>query len=353
MTAALIYGATGYIGRLCARRATTAGLRPVLAARNPASLAETGRALKLPTRAFALDDPASLEASLRDITVVLNCAGPFSRTATPLIDACVRTGVHYLDLAGEVPEFQAAAARHEEALRAGVMVLPGAGFGVVPTDCLAAHLAKQLPDATRLELAFQTVGGLSRGTAATVARDLHHSGFRRHDGELVPQRAAAQRRRVDFGQGPVTVATNPWRADLVTAAHSTGIPTIDTYTALPGPLRGLMRLAPTVPALFGSRPWRAAMNTIIRRLPAGPTDDQLAAGASHIWARVSAPDGRAALATLHGPDAYEFTAATARLLLHYVLSGQVSPGFQTPAAAYGADLVLDVDGVHRTDIPTP
>ncbi len=130
----------------------------------------------------------------------------------------------------------------------------------MPTDCLAAHLAKQLPDATRLELAFQTIGGLSRGTAATVARDLHHSGFRRHDGELVPQRAAAQRRRVDFGQGPVTVATNPWRADLVTAAHSTGIPTIDTYTALPGPLRGLMRLAPTVPALFGSRPWRAAMN---------------------------------------------------------------------------------------------
>ncbi len=265
---------------------------------------------------------------LTGITVLLNCAGPFDRTATPLIDGCLHSGTHYLDLAGDVPEFQTTAARDAEAVQAGVMVLPGAGFGVVPTDCLAMHLHRRLPDATRLELAFQTVGG------------------------LLPQRAAARRMQVDFGQGPITVATNPWRADLVTAAYSTGIATIDAFTALPAPVRGLMRIAPRMPVLFGSAPWRAAMNALIRRLPAGPTDQQLAAGASRIWGRVSTPDGREAAATIHGPEPYEFTAQTARLLLRHILAGQAIPGFQTPASAYGADLVLELDDIRRIDIDT-
>ncbi len=158
--------------------------------------------------------------------------------------------------------------------------------------------------------------------------------------------------QVDFGQGPITVATNPWRADLVTAAYSTGIAIIDAFTALPAPVRGLMHIAPRMPVLFGSAPWRAAMNALIRRLPAGPTDQQLAAGASRIWGRVSTPDGREAAATIHGPEPYEFTAQTARLLLRHILAGQAIPGFQPPASAYGADLVLELDDIRRIDIDT-
>jgi short subunit dehydrogenase-like uncharacterized protein len=348
---AMIYGATGYIGRLCARRAVAAGLRPVLAARDATALAALGGELDLPTRAFGLDDPAAVRAGLAGTIALVNCAGPFDRTSAPLIDGCVRTGTHYLDLAGEVPEFQAAAARDADAGEAGVMLLPGAGFGVVPTDCLAVHLHQRLPQATRLELAFQTVGGISRGTAATLLRDLPRTGVRRVDGRFLPQRAAVRRLSADFGQGPVTVAANPWRADLVTAAHSTGIANIDTYTALPAPVRGLMRMAAKMPMIFGSAPWHATMNTLIRRLPPGPTEKQLAMGSSHIWGRVSAPDGREATALLHGPEAYEFTAQTARLLLERILSdGPAKAGFQTPASAFGADLVLDIGGVHRVDI---
>ncbi|MDN5860581.1 MAG: saccharopine dehydrogenase NADP-binding domain-containing protein, partial [Pseudonocardia sp.] len=349
---ALIYGVTGYIGRLCARRAQESGLRPVLAARDQHQLAALGRELDLPTRAFALDDPAAVESGLRGVDVALNCAGPFDRTSDALVDACLRTGTHYVDLAGEVPEFETVAARDAEARRAGVMLLPGAGFGVVPTDCLAAHLHARLPEATHLELAFQTVGGLSRGTARTLVRDLHRTGVRRQDGRFVPQRAAARRRRIDFGQGPVVAAINPWRADLFTAARSTGIPSIDVYTALPAPVRGLMRLAPRCPALFAARPWQAGTDALIRRLPTGPTDRQLHAGSTRVWARVTAPGDRRVAATLRGPEAYEFTARTARLILQRVLGGAVTPGFQTPATAYGPDLVLDVSGVVRTDAPT-
>ena len=124
------------------------------------------------------------------------------------------------------------------------------------------------------------------------------------DGRLVPRRAAAERLKVDFGQGEITTVTNPWRADLLTAGHSTGIPDIDTYMAMPAPVVGLMRLAPRLPSVFDSAPWHSAVRALIRRLPPGPTDGQLAKGSSHIWGRATAPDGSVTTAVLHGPEAY-------------------------------------------------
>ncbi|MCD0484085.1 saccharopine dehydrogenase NADP-binding domain-containing protein [Streptacidiphilus sp. ASG 303] len=347
---ALIYGATGYMGRLCARRAVEAGLRPVLAARDAEALAAVAAGLGLPARAFGLDDARAVEAALTDTAVVLNCAGPFERTAGPLVDACLRTGTHYLDLAGEVPAFRQLHDRHEEAVRAGIVLLPGAGFGVVPTDCLAAHLHGRLPGAVHLEIAFQAVGGLSRGTAGTLLDGLPQRGVRRSGGRLVPQRAAERRLRVDFGAGPVTVTANPWRADLFTAGLSTGIAAVDAYTAVPAPMGALMRLAGRLPGPFASRPWRSATGALVRRLPAGPTDEQLAAGYSRVWARAVDASGAEAVATLHGPEAYEFSARTARLLMERVLAGRAGAGFRTPATAYGPDLVLEVAGVRRTDV---
>ncbi|MFD4543803.1 saccharopine dehydrogenase family protein [Streptomyces bauhiniae] len=347
---ALIYGATGYIGRLTARRAVEAGMRPVLAGRDAAALAGAGRELGLPVRAFALDDQAAVYDAVGGGAVVLNCAGPFDRTAPPLIDACLRAGTHYLDLAGEVPEFRLAADHDGQARAAGVMLLPGAGFGVVPTDSIAVHLKRRLPGADRLEIAFHTVGGLSRGTAATLLRDLPRTGVRLDQGVYRPHRAASVTRKIDFGRGPVTAAANPWRADLLTAAHSTGIRTIDTYTVLPAPVRTLMTLAPKAPALFTSAPWRAVTNALIRRLPPGPDDAALAKGSSHVWARVTDSGGQQASAVLHGPEAYEFTARAALAVLRRVLDGDHPPGFQTPASAYGPDLVLTIPGVTRHDL---
>lgn len=146
------------------------------------------------------------------------------------------------------------------------------------------------------------------------------------------------------------MTTNPWRGDLVTAAYSTGIPTIDAYTALPRPVRALMRIAPAMPALVGSSPWQAVVKALIGRLPVGPTDQQLAAGSSHVWARVSTSDGRQVESILHGPEAYEFTARAALLLLRRVLAKDTIAGFQTPATAYGPDFVLEVEGVRRDDV---
>src|SRR6266478_192854 len=164
----LIYGATGYTGSLIAHEAVRRGYRPILAGRNAVALAGLARKLELEQRVFPLDDPAAMIAGLRGVRAVLHCAGPFAHTSRPMADSCVRVSVHYVDITGEVEVFEALAARGGEAKKAGIMLLPGVGFDVVPSDCLAAHLKRRLPSATHLALGFLSAGRVSRGTATTM-----------------------------------------------------------------------------------------------------------------------------------------------------------------------------------------
>src|SRR5262245_54603425 len=172
----LIYGANGYTGSLIAREAVARGQRPVLAGRKAPALGALADERGREPRVFALDDPAAVSAGFRGVRAVLHCAGPFARTSRPMADACLRERVHYLDITGEVAVFEALAARDAEAKAAGVLLLPGVGFDVVPSDCLAAHLKRRLPAATSLALGFSSRGRVSRGTATTVAENLGGGG---------------------------------------------------------------------------------------------------------------------------------------------------------------------------------
>lgn len=346
-----IYGATGYIGELTARIAVEKGLEPVLIGRDETKVREVARRLDLPWRVASLDDPPALDEALRGISVVLNSAGPFGTTTGPLLDACIRTRTHYLDLSGEAADFEAVRGRHTELVEADVMAMPGGGFGVVPTDAVAVHLARALPGASSLELSFQTVGGVSRGTAATLVAGLPTEGWQRRSGALVPSRAAEQRRTIPDGSGgSVTVVTNPWRADVVSAAESTGISDISTFIAMPGPVAALARMAPTMPWLLTGRPARSALAALIRRLPPGPSDQQLASGRTVVHGKATAPDGSEAEAVLVGPEAYLFTAHAAAELLTRTAAGAAVPGYRTPAQVHGPEIALAVPGTSLRDL---
>ena len=195
----LLYGANGYTGRLIAREAAGRGLPAVLAGRNAEAVGELARQSKLDHRVFSLDDPTAVDAGLNDVGAVLNCARPFSRTARPLADACLRRGVHYLDVTGEISVFEELAARDAEARAACVMLLPGVGFDVVPSDCLAAHLKRRLQAATKLALGFQAAGRYSRGTATTMMENLPREGMVRRRGVLTRVPLAWRTRVIDFG----------------------------------------------------------------------------------------------------------------------------------------------------------
>jgi short subunit dehydrogenase-like uncharacterized protein len=344
----LIYGANGYTGALIAREAVARGKRPILAGRNAAAVAALADGLKLEHRCFALDQPAAVAEGLRGARVVLHCAGPFARTARPMADACLANSCHYLDVTGEISVFEALAARDEQAKAAGVMLLPGAGFDVVPTDCLAAHLKRRLPSATRLALGFQMLSRVSRGTATTAAENAHRGGMVRRGGVLTRVPAAWRTRVIDFGNGPVTAMTIPW-GDVATAYHSTRIPDIEVYLAAPLSLRLAARASRYFGWALGSSLGQRFLKARIRAQPPGPTDEERTRGQSWIWGEAEDATGRRVAARLRGPEGYTFTVLAALAIAERVLRGEAPPGFQTPSTAYGPDFVLELSGVVRED----
>jgi short subunit dehydrogenase-like uncharacterized protein len=344
----LLYGATGYTGALTARAAVQQGLRPLLAGRNREKVEALAGELRLPWRAFGLDDRPALHSALGEVAVVLHCAGPYSLTYPPMVEACLQTGTHYLDLTGEMAEHEDLAARDEEAKAAGVMLLPSAGFDVVPSDCLAVHVARRLPSATHLALAFSSAGGWSRGTMISSVEAAAHPGIVRKAGKLTRVPAAYRSREIDFGHGPVSCVTIPW-GDLATAYTSTGIPNIETYIALPGALQRVLRGADTVAPLATSDLGQRLLKGLVGLLPAGPDEKARAQGYAHLWAEASDEAGRRVVSRMRTPHSYTLTALTGLDLVRRVLAGEVHPGYQTPAKAYGPELVMNIAGVTRWD----
>jgi short subunit dehydrogenase-like uncharacterized protein len=226
----LIYGSYGYSGDLITRRAIERGLSPILAGRDVNALRGQAQELALEYRVAPLNDPAALRTALQGVRTVLHCAGPFIHTSRPMADACVQAGAHYIDITGEISVFERLAARDREARARGIMLLPGAGFDVVPTDCLAVHLARRLPGSSELVLAFESAGGISRGTAGTIVEHMGAGSLVRRNGELQHVPLGQNTRMVDFGGGERLTVAHPW-GDLSTAWRSTGIPNITVYRA--------------------------------------------------------------------------------------------------------------------------
>jgi short subunit dehydrogenase-like uncharacterized protein len=347
----LIYGANGYTGELIARRAAAGGVPAVLAGRNAAAVAALAAELGRDQRTFALDDPAAIDRALSGISVVLNCAGPFSRTATPLVSACLRGRAHYLDITGEIAVLEELAGRDAVARAAGIALLPGAGFDVVPSDCLAAHVARRLRSATELALAFSAGTRMSRGTALTTIENAHRGGLVRRDGKLVPVPSGWRSRRIDFGSelGTRTAITIPW-GDVATAYHSTAIPNIEVYVAVPPAVRAALRAARAFGPLLAAGPVKRALEARVRRGPAGPTAAERARRGSHLWAEARDAAGRVAVARLRTPESYDLTSMTALDLATRALRGELVAGFHTPSGACGPDYILQFPGVAREDV---
>jgi short subunit dehydrogenase-like uncharacterized protein len=345
----LLYGANGYTGKLIARMGRERGLRPILAGRDKSTIEQLAAEHGFEHRIFALDDSAAIDAALSEVSVVLHCAGPFSRTSRPMADACLRTKTHYLDITGEATVIETLAARDREAKAAEIMLLPCVGFDVVPSDCLAAHLKRRLPSATHLALAIQGMGRVSRGTATTMVENINRGGLIRRDGKLTPVPAAWKTREIDFGRGAVMATTIPW-GDVATAFYSTGIPNIEVYAAIPAKVRRMMKLSRSFGWLLGTKAVQRFLKKRIKAGPPGPNEEERARGKSFVWGEVTDDSGQRAVSRLRGPEGYTLTALTALAIVERVLGGQFSVGFQTPSKAYGADLILEIEGVTREDI---
>jgi short subunit dehydrogenase-like uncharacterized protein len=346
----LIYGANGYTGRLIVKEAIAKGLRPILSGRNADAINAMGREFSLEARPAALDFQTPLDTLFEGVAAVIHCAGPFSRTAKVMADTCIRTNTHYLDITGEIAVFEMLAARSAEAARSGVMLLPGVGFDVVPSDCLAAHVHRRLTTATSLALGIHFGSSPSRGTATTMVENVGKGGAVRRAGHITKVAAAYKERDIDFGDRVRHCVTIPW-GDVSTAFHSTAIPDIEVYmSSPPSQIRG-MKLADKYGWLLASAPAQAFIKWRIHRGAAGPTEARRQASTARLYGEASDAHGRRVQSLLTTPEGYTLTALTAVASVQKVLSGVVLPGFQTPSRAFGADFILEIPGVTRLDIP--
>ncbi|MES1244972.1 MAG: saccharopine dehydrogenase NADP-binding domain-containing protein [Acidobacteriota bacterium] len=341
----MIYGANGYTGELAAREAARRGLKPILAGRNPEAVGRLASELGLEQRVFSLEEP-----KLEGMSAVLHCAGPFVRTSRPMVEACLAAGAHYLDITGEIAVFEKVLALGGKAEKAGVALLPGVGFDVVPSDCLAARLAAALPDATELTLAFaSTKGSISRGTMKTMIESFPAAGAVRRDGRIVPVPVAFDAREIDFPGGRRWAMTIPW-GDVSTAWWSTGIPNIRVYTGTPPKtIRKMRRLNPFLP-LLGWKPLKRFLQRQVEKRVTGPSEEIRRTSRVELWGEARNASGRSVTATLVTPEAYHLTAVTAVESAERAARGEVPPGAWTPSKAFGKDYVLGFPGVVAADI---
>ena len=340
----MIYGANGYTGELIAREAARRRHKPILAGRSAAKVKPLADALGLEWRAFDLADPGAAARGIAGMVAVLNCAGPFSATAAPMMAACLAAPAHYLDITGEISVFEHAQTLDAEARAAGIVICPGSGFDVIPTDCIAAALKAALPDATHLTLGFDSRSGVSQGTAKTMAEGMSSGSQVRRDGRLVTVPLGYKTRRIDFGNGEKFAMTIAW-GDVSTAFATTGIPNIEVYVPVSPRMAANARRMNQVRWLSGLNFVQSFVRWRIERTVTGPTVEQRDRAPSYVWGEAVNARGDKRTARIVTANGYSLTVTGALAMVEHLLERtKRTGGTFTPSQLAGADLVTRLPG---------
>lgn len=339
----MIYGAYGYTGTLIAVAAKKQGLSPILAGRRVEKLSPLAQALELPYKVFDLSNIQHITTQLKEVKLVLHCAGPFSQTCSPMMQACLLSRCHYLDITGEIAVFEYLYRLRAQAKDKSVVLCPGVGFDVVPTDCLAATLKAALPDATSLLLAFDSVSTLSAGTLKTTIEGFKTGGQIRKRGTIVRVPFAYAVRDIPFGDCIKAAVSIPW-GDVATAYYSTGIPNIAVYMPLPKHYIRLFKLLNYLRFLVNlSLVQRLLKQGVSHR--SGPSVEERARTKTLLWGEVSNRYGEVRQASLTVGNAYEVTAHSALGIVKRLLSEQGTlGGFYTPSQLMGSGYITTLPG---------
>ncbi len=343
----LIYGAYGYTGLLIVDECLKQQLPIILGGRNEIKLREISQKYGLEYRVFSLNDVNEITKKLSNIQVVIHSAGPFQYTAKNMVLACIENGTHYIDITGEIDVFEWIATKDDEARKKGIMLLPGGGFDVVPSDCLASYLSSLLPDAHQLTLAFYSNGKPSHGTMLTAIESMGKGGQIRKDGVLVSVPPAYKKMRINFGEETKLCVTIPW-GDVSTAYYSTHISNIEVYMAVSKGMSFMMQGIKLTQNIIGTEPIQNFLKNCIPE--GGPTPEEREKNFTLLWGEVKNKEGLYKRAGMKTTDGYDLTAFSSVLIAKKVLNGEYKSGFQTPSLAYGYKLVLELPSVDLWDI---
>jgi short subunit dehydrogenase-like uncharacterized protein len=347
----IVYGSYGYTGQLIVKECKSKNLNVILAGRKRESLQKQHEQTGYPFEVLDVSDTTALKNLLQKGSMVLHCGGPFIYTAKAMVDACLETKIHYTDITGEYQVFEMLAEEYnDKAKQAGIMIMPGTGFDVVPSDCLALHLKNKLPSATHLQLAFaMSKGGLSRGTKKSMTEKLGSGSLIRRNGVLTVIPIGEKSMEIDFGSYKSKTLNIPW-GDISTAWRSTGIPNIEVYAGATDKMIKNAKRSKYLNWLLRMRWVKNFMLKQIDKQPAGPNDEIRETGRAYLWGKVSDGSGNHFISTLEAPSGYSLTAKTAVLIAEKILAGNFKVGYQTPAMMYGENLILEIPTTKRVDL---
>ncbi|WP_375038278.1 saccharopine dehydrogenase family protein [Acinetobacter sp. RW6] len=339
----IIYGANGYTGELIAREAVRQGLKPTLAGRNKAKVEALAQELGLTYQAFGLDNVEAVSEHLKGFKLVMHCAGPFSATSKPMMEACIKAGAHYLDITGEISVFELAQSLNNQAEKADIVLCPGVGFDVIPTDCVAAALKEALPDATHLALGFDSRTGFSPGTAKTSIEGMGEGGKIRKNGKITTVPLAHYVRTIDFGDGKKSAMSVPW-GDVSTAFYTTGIPNIEVFVpAFPKMIMGAKMMNYLRPVLK-LKAVQKLIKSRIEKTIVGPNEELRAKVPTYVWGEARNARGEIKTARIQTENAYSLTVNGSLAVVSYLLKNTVKGGTYTPAKLMGYKLVTELPG---------
>ncbi|MEM9953005.1 MAG: NAD(P)H-binding protein [Chloroflexota bacterium] len=346
----MIYGATGYTGQLVVEEALKRGHRPLLAGRNPDKLDVLAEQYDLDYVAFRLDDERTIAEAIADVDVVYHAAGPFIHTSDPMIRACLATNTHYIDITGEITVFENTYTYDDAARKVGVGLVSGAGFDVVPSDCIATYVANQVMGATHLETAIFALDGISQGTSKTAVESASVGLGMRRNGQLVPMGFAKYTQSLTLPDGKTRqVASFPW-GDVSVSYRTTGIPNITSYLSIPPTIATVGRITyPIASQLMKIGAVRNLAKSLIERYVEGPDEQARQNGQSYIHARAWNNQGQSASAWLTTVEAYRYTAEIGVLAVESMLERNPI-GALTPVQAFGVDFTLEIEGTTRIDV---
>lgn len=339
----IVYGAYGYTGDLIVQRCIETGLKPLLSGRNEQKLKAIAEKYNLTYLACDLNSPVELDGLLSGASVIIHSAGPFIHTCKPMVEACIRNKVHYTDITGEINVFHRIHSYDKQAKKNDVMLLPGTGFDVVPSDCLAAHLKSRLAEADDLVLAFYSLGKMSRGTSLTMVEGMGYGGMLRKDGKLKFVPDAHDSKKINFDGKNLSAATIPW-GDVYTAYFSTGIPNIKVYMAMSRKMIMSVKMARYLGRLLRSKWFKNRLRKKIHSGKPGPTDMEREKNFAVLTGTATAKNGNSVTSSIKTQDGYTLTAMTAVYIARQILKGKFKPGFQTPSLAYGKNIITEVSG---------
>lgn len=344
----MIYGANGYTGKLVAEYAKARGHNPVIAGRNQKKIEKLALELQLDYMVFDLSDVKIIAEAIADMSLIYLAAGPFMHTSEPVIKACLATNTHYLDITGEIDVFEKVFSYDEVARKNRIALIPGVGFDVVPTDCLAKHVADKLPSATNLEIGFATLSRASAGTTKTAIEWAGEGGKVRRDGILQPHPLAIEKKQLRFMHGYYDALAIPW-GDIATAYRTTRIPNITTYMAMPKPVIAMAGMgAGAGQTILSNKMVKSVAKGIVGAVVKGPSEKRRQTARSYIYAKASDDRNHHAEAWIDTIEAYQFTVESSLLAVEQTLERQLA-GALSPSLAFGKDFVLEIESTRRLD----